>query len=381
MNIKSMITAWTAVASLGAFAAGYSVKIDSIHQRYPWNNRVDVGYTLSGIENGKEYSLTFGLVRNSSTNWFEIPGAPVANGPQKAAADLNVFNVPELLEKDAALVAELRYAEPRYCVVDLSEGSAASEYPVTYLSAVPSGGWTDEYKTTKLVLRKIPAGSYIMQADQTDEAHRVTLTKDFYLGVFEVTQKQYIQVMGDVPKTQNYGTGDTYPVYYVSYNAVRGTTEGTNWPAKATVDAASFMGVLRAKAKLDFDLPTEAQWEYACRAGTTNTYYWGKSMDGNYCWYTGNSFSKTHPVGVTMPNAWGLYDMSGNVWEWTLDWYNSTLTYGTDPKGSASGSYRVYRGGSWLYYATYCTSSYRDYGTPSDEGSIHGGFRVCRILP
>ena len=270
----------------------------------------------------------------------------------------------------------------KYCVIDLSSGLNAVVYPVSYLSDIPSGGWTDEYRTTKFVLRYIPAGSFIMGSDQTDESSRVTLTRPFYMGVFEVTQKQWELVMGSWPgstPSSSYGLGDAYPAYYVSYNNIRGSSSGAQWPASSAVDASSFLGKLRARTGLDFDLPTEAQWEYACRAGTMTTYYWGDAMDGAYAWYEDNSGSKTHPVGTRMPNAWGLYDMSGNVWEWCRDWYG-TLAYGTDPVGSASGSYRVVRGGSWYFSSVYCASSYRSYGDPSYRYG-RNGFRLSRTLP
>ncbi len=270
---------------------------------------------------------------------------------------------------------------PDYCVIDLSSGPNMTQWPVAYLSSVPSGGWTGEYKTTKLVLRRIPAGTFVMGGGSSDESRCVTLTRPFYMGVFEVTQKQWELVMGSWPgssPSSSYGRGDAYPAYDVSYDDIRGSSSGAQWPASAAVDVSSFLGKLRAKTGLDFDLPTEAQWEYACRAGTTTTYYWGDSMDGSYAWYYNNSNSKTHPVGTKKPNAWGLYDMSGNVWEWCLDWYR-TLAYGTDPVGSASGSYRVLRGGSWGSGVGSCASSYRDYGDPSSRRNFNG-FRLVRVL-
>ena len=264
---------------------------------------------------------------------------------------------------------------PPYCVIDLSAVANASSYPVTYLDAPPSGGWTDEYKTTKLVLKRIEAGSFIMGSDQTDESHRVTLTKPFYCGVFEVTQKQWELVTGGNPSNFS---GDKRSVEQVSYNAIRGSSTGAQWPASNAVDSSSFLGKLRARTGLDFDLPTEAQWEYACRAGTTTTYSYGDSASGIYMWYCDNSSDQTHEVGTKSPNPWGLYDMHGNVWEWCLDWYG-TLSYGTDPQGSSSGSNRVLRGGSWNNIASNCTSSNRFNYYPSYELDYYG-FRLVRAL-
>lgn len=268
------------------------------------------------------------------------------------------------------------YEYPLYCVIDLSGGSATDFYPVAYMSAPPSGGFsTTEYKTTKLVLKRVDAGSFKMLNSTT-----VTLTKPFYMGLYEVTQRQWKLVTGSNPcSSTSYGKGDAYPVHYVSYDMVRGKSNGKNWPASSAVDEASFLGKLRTKTgNLLFDLPTEAQWEYACRAGTTTTYSYGNSANGAYMWYGSNS-SRSQEVGTKLPNKWGFYDMHGNVWEWCLDWYGS-LAYGTDPKGSSSGSYRVIRGGCWNNSAGSCASSRRDNYHPSINYSILG-FRLSRTIP
>ena len=269
-----------------------------------------------------------------------------------------------------------------YCVIDLSAGSSASSYPVTYMDVPPSGGFNvSEYKATKLVLKCIEAGSFKGGSFKMGGSYNVTLTKPFYCGLFEVTQRQWELVMGSNPcSSTSCGKGNSYPVHYVSYNMIRGSSAGAGWPASSAVDASSFMGKLRARTGLDFDLPTEAQWEYACRAGTTTTYSYGDSANGSYMWCSSNSSSKSHEVGTKSPNPWGLYDMHGNVWEWCLDWYNSSLTSGvTDPKGSSSGSYRVKRGGGWSSDASSCASSNRSSIYPSSENSSYG-FRLVRTL-
>ena len=272
----------------------------------------------------------------------------------------------------------------RYCVVDLSVGPDAEAYPVSWLWSIQLDGWTDEYKTTKLVLRRIEPGSFIMGEDSDDESHRVTLTRPFYLGVFAVTQRQWELVMGAWPNvipSSSYGLGDTCPAYHVDYNSIRGATLGAQWPASSSVDASSFLGRLRAKTGLDFDLPTEAQWEYACRAGTTTECYWGWYWDGDpYAWHIENSDSQVHPVGMKLPNGWGLYDMNGNVWEWCRDWYG-TLAYGTDPVGSDSGSRRVLRGGCCIGSPNFSTSSSRFDSSPSMRFCRGCGFRLSGTLP
>jgi formylglycine-generating enzyme required for sulfatase activity len=263
-----------------------------------------------------------------------------------------------------------------YYVIDLSGGTSAASYPITTLSAPPGGVWSDEYKTTKLVLRRIEAGSFRMKG-----SYDVTLTQPFYIGVFEVTQKQYELVTGNNP---SYYKGDTRPVEYVSWNTIRGNSDSYNWPNVKTVDPNSFVGLLRLKTGLPFDLPTEAQWEYACRAGTTSSYNNGGNTEADLKTlgrYSGNQndgrggYSQHTKVGSYAPNAWGLYDMHGNVNEWCLDWYGS-LSNGTDSLGPVSGSDRVLRGRSWLNYASYCSSSIRGSYYPSFN-DIFNGFRLA----
>ena len=294
-------------------------------------------------------------------------------GLNKDLAESRIAKVEK--KNDAVVTSPVSHANPLYCVIDLSAGPNASKYPVSYLAEAPKNGWTDEYKTTKLVLRRIEAGSFVMGEDQKNESHRVTLTKPFYIGVFEVTQRQYELVTGVNPSEFK---GDMRPVEQMSYDMIRGKIEGAKWPVSSAVDADSFMGKLRARTGLEFDLPAEAQWEYACRAGTTTTYYWGNSINCDYGWYRNNS-KRPNDVGIKMPNANGLYDMYGNTWEWCLDW-EGKLAYGTDPFGSISGLKRVLRGGSWLEDANLCTSSHRGYGTSSTEAT-NRGFRLVRTLP
>ena len=258
-----------------------------------------------------------------------------------------------------------------YLVVDLSVGKNAKTYPVSCMYSEPIGGWTDEYKTTKLVLRRIKPGSFKMNG-----SYDVILTKPYYMGVFEVTQKQYELVTGKNPSNFS---GATLPVEKVSWNDIRGDSGTHNWPTIKIVDANSFVGRLRVRTGLTFDLPTEAQWEYACRARTTTIYYWGNSWSGDYSWCCLNADHATHPVGTRKANAWGLYDMSGNVWEWCLDWYGN-LSSGSDPMGSSSGSRRVLRGGGWDYGTDSCNSSCRmDNYYPSDRYRYNGFRLACFV--
>ena len=288
-----------------------------------------------------------------------------------------------------------------YCVIDLSAGPDADTYPVSYLPAEPKGGWTDEYKTSKLVLRRIEPGKFKMCGE-----YDVTLTKPFYIGVFEVTQRQYLLVTGG---NRSAFKGDTRPVERVSYDMIRGKDEGAKWPASSAVDSSSFMGKLRARTGIDgFDLPTEAQWEYACRAGMTNAYNNGGGSEGDLKKlgrFTLNQkargyreskadFARHEPdvkggyaayhtvVGSYQPNAWGLYDMHGNVWEFCLDWRADLSGGATDPVGPSSGekSRRIRRGGGWADCAIHCASSSRYDVPPSEAAGNSFGFRLARTL-
>ena len=285
----------------------------------------------------------------------------------------------------------------KYMVVDLSGGTGASSYPVSYLSSVPEGGWSDEYKTTKLVLRLVQPGTFTMGSPTTEVGrdtsangelqHDVTLTKPYYIGIFETTQRQYELITGSDPADLN--IGQKYPVEQVSYDMIRGTTQGKKWPENNNVDSGSFMGILRAKTGLTFDLPTEAQWEYACRATTTTALNSGKDLTnasvcpnmaevGRYTHNTndgkGNNFVEP---GQYLVNNWGIFDMHGNLAELCLDYYAdySGSAAVTDPKGPSTGTLRVKRGGSWQDIASECRSA-RRVGVDSNFHNQGTGFRV-----
>ena len=361
-----------------------SITSVTAQQRYPWNGKVDISYTVSGMGDIDAVKKEYGLLAlgikvsavdmDSGTTYTAsslFGDASLANGRHTLVWDMGAQGL-AFVSTNVVFSVSCETTPATYCVIDLSAGANASSYPVTYLAKPPSGVFNiDAYKTTKLVLKRIEAGSFKMGGSVD-----VTLTKPFFIGLFEVTQKQYSLVTGSNP---SYYSGDKLPVEKVSYNAIRGSLNGANWPSSNAVDSTSFLGKLRARTGLDFDLPTEAQWEYACRAGTTTTYSYGNSANGDYMWYEDNSSSQTHVVGTKQPNPWGLYDMHGNVREWCVDWFASSLSGGTDPKGSSSGSNRVLRGGTWCVSAFYCTSSSRATNLPSSVASLDG-FRLARAL-
>ena len=363
----------------------------------------DAGITIQTFEYPGQ--ITFNA-QSSATN-YQVQWAPSPDGPWTNTWS-SLVNIPGssfgVVTCAVPMCYRVKASFAPYLVVDVSGGPSATNYPVSYLADVPTGGWTDEYKTTKIVVRRIPAGTFMMGSPAnelgyvSDETqHQVTLSQDFYIGVFQVTQKQWERVMGTWPSYfNNPDYRDARPVERVTYNDIRGASAGDNWPAANTVDAASFMGVLRTKTGKAFDLPTEAQWEYACRAGTTTALNNGSNLTNPYGddpgmdqvgrhWYNGGSgYTQngdttvgTAKVGSYLANVWGLYDMHGNVWEWCLDWYGTYPGAVIDPRGASSGSIRVMRGGDWDAYPDGCQSAFRTQYFDPDPRNYNNGFRVA----
>jgi formylglycine-generating enzyme required for sulfatase activity len=284
-----------------------------------------------------------------------------------------------------------------YIVIDLSGGSTSTNYPVRYTNEAPD---LTNYncRSKELWLRRIPAGTFTM-GSPTDEVgrfsnetqHQVTLTQDFFIGIFECTQAQWSRVMGSNP-SDSYYSGAYHPVDKVSYDMIRGSSSegGAGWPrAGHVVDATSFMGKLRAKTGLMFDLPTSAQWEYACRAGTTTALNSGKNLTSASsdiamsevgCYRYKDGYRNGHmEVGSYLPNAWGLYDMHGNVQEWCLDWYiKPDSTSAGDPVGPTTGTYRILRGGCFWHEAENCRSARISYDSSSGNGNFNGVRVFCQ---
>ncbi len=205
-------------------------------------------------------------------------------------------------------------------------------------------------------------GSPASENDRSSDRDQVpvTLSTGFWLAETEVTQAQWEAVMGGNP---SHFKGDHLPVETVSWD-----------DAREFIQKINASGMIPAGWKLA--LPTEAQWEYACRAGETGPYS-GGTLD-EVAWYDGNSGGTTHPVGNKKANAWGLHDMHGNVWEWCADWYEDELPGGTDPAGAASGVNRVLRGGSWYRNAANCRAALRNGYTPDIRFSTLG-FRPALV--
>ena len=229
-------------------------------------------------------------------------------------------------------------------------------------------------------LKLIPAGEFHMGSPDSDEdaydnekpQHRVRVTKPFYLGVTEVTQGQWEAVMGTRPwEGETFvKEGKEYAATYVSWE-----------------DAQAFCRKLSEKEVAVYRLPTEAEWEYACRAGTTTVYHFGDNASrlGDYAWFEDNADDVgeqyAHQVGEKKPNPFGLYDMHGNVYEWCRDWYGEDYYGGSptdDPTGAAEGSYRVFRGGCWRSGARHRRAAKRGWEVPRPRFEFLG-FRVAAV--
>ena len=277
----------------------------------------------------------------------------------------------ERCQGDENAIAKLKQKISKALQVQDMEQESATEDILTF--ALSQG--------VSLEMIKVKAGTFMMGSPGNDDGrsddeklHKVTLTQDYWLGKFPVTQAQFQAIMKYNPS--HFG-GSKRPVETVDWDCARDFCVQLN---KKFED--------KLPEGYQFDLPTEAQWEYACRAGTTTAYFWGNSCTGTeancagyYPWGNtakGPYLKRTTDVGTYEPNDWGFYDMHGNVWEWCRDWDGSYDGDAIDPVGPSSGSNRVLRGGSWYDCAWCCRSAYRISDDPTGRDNFVG-FRLALV--
>ncbi|MFA4987921.1 MAG: formylglycine-generating enzyme family protein, partial [Candidatus Brocadiia bacterium] len=247
-------------------------------------------------------------------------------------------------------------------VRDVTDRSMPDDYP-------------DWVKDAPFWLVRIDPGSFAMGTEKGDylelPIHQVTLTREFFIGATEVTQAQYRTVMKENPSELR---GDSLPVEDVTWDDAMAFCSRLT----STEHAAG-----RLPEEMEYRLPTEAEWEYCCRAGSTTEFCFGDdpALLGDYAWFKANSEERSHPVGEKKPNPWGLFDMHGNAWEWCLDHFGSYDAAGEiDPIGLSDDKHRMTRGGSWYFSADFSTSAKRF----DDRHGVHGwngyGLRVVVAL-
>lgn len=386
-------------------------------QRWPWNGKVDIDYTLNSSSAGAVFSVQFfgkigdGEAFNLSTIEGEGQYGIVFGSGQKRVTWDSTKQLGHTVDSNAAKVAifaEDVTGDATYIVFDLTNNS------VGFTTTAPSAAAGAISKLSQVWFRRVEAGTFVMGSNSSEPYHEdyaasevehtVTITKPFYMGVFEFTQKQFETIAGYNPVQMWAYIGDTKPVENVSYDDLRGENVGATWPTYTDyrVDATSFFGVFRARFgnQFIFDLPTDAQWEMACRdKGTsdrTTSGFWGSGVwnDGsailgtnpdanldNLANYDGDSSVVPHEVGTKTPNFIGLYDMHGNVDEMCLDiWAQDISSYTVDPVGPASAwnLFRVIRSGDCTTDPDACRAAYRSFITPSNR-LTQDGFRAVLI--
>jgi formylglycine-generating enzyme required for sulfatase activity len=403
---RFVLTCCVSAFSVAAHASP-TVAITAVEQDSSFN-RVKVSYTLS-----EDAVVTWSATTNSAAVSPQKLTRVWGDINRKVSAPGGVFwwAGAEELDDYSAVVSTLGVSltawpvddPPDYMVVDCAGKSNVTYY--VSADAVPGGVGADVYKTTKMVMRKIPAKgvAWTMGApkgededrDPTYEVpHKVTLTEDYYIGIYPVTQGQYLSLAGSNPSAfKNRVDSPKRPVENVSYYSLRGKGNGVCWAAtNQSHRVGEVLLTMRNATGIKFDFPTDAQWEYACRAGVAAKYNNGTDDMDAVGWNSSNwendiawksdpmcKSNETHTVGLLQPNRWGLYDMHGNVCEWVLDWHgalNSTASV-TDPAGAnyAGDDYHFIRGGSWYDPAHKCRSAaHAGYGAFWTRSRI--GFRL-----
>ena len=401
-------------AAFAALAAEAALTVTGVtaRQRWPWNSLVDVDFTVNGNA-GEAYAIDISATaaggdKKLCATSFETE--PIAASGKRTrivwnlGADYPNFKADDL--EVTVTATPFSDSTPVYLVVDISGGTSAASWPVRYTTAAPvhTVGQNDPCKTTELWLKRVKAGMITMGSGSSNTAttypsHTCTLTEDYYLGVFALTQAQSFNISGSYYATfSNELYRATRPV-----DSIKPTEIRSPYFNSASPDAAVSGGLaynLRQRTGLDFDCPTSWQWEYACRAGSTSTRYEGCTTDdfrhednsrpsSEYEWYSVQGMWSedygTSYVDRYAPNPWGFYGMIGNVAEWCNDNRDTTIVKGdelTNPKGATGGGRsKAAKGGNWGSASTIGsnTTSYNDPWNSSGWKWIKGA-RICLTI-
>ena len=298
------------------------------------------------------------------------------------------------VRKIDAQINELQRSQTRFAAGNDRVAGKGAKLDLTNFVRDPQNLLIGMRNSVGMTLVPIAHGEYVMGTPANEEGHsddeaqvKVTLPKDFYMAATETTIGQFLQFANDPAVTLQEDWIDLESEYCPierrgNRYVLRGGSCKFGQSEEQPVVMISWLGAdafrkwLSKKEGREYRLPTEAEWEYCARAGTTTAYYWGNDLSPSdpYAWYGSNSGGATHPVAGKLPNAWGLYDMAGNCWEWTSDWYATERAGGTDPRGPSSGSARVFRGGSWG--GADLRSGFRSGGSPEFRIN-YLGFRVA----
>ena len=382
-----VVSAWAGAVSF--------IQDESVSISQDANRLVTITYQLKGKPGIVTVDILTNGVSIGEANFVNVAG-DVNKMVSNISTKSTIFwqpckSWPDHVISDSSLSAKVTVwdpcSPPDYMAIDLTVPKAVRYYVSS--NAVPYGVQDVRYKTDVLLMRRIHAAGVEWRMGSPDRPnggetrrednevpHLVTLTRDYYIGVYEVTYGQFLKF-----KSLENSNVDLKMPWSGTYASARGGT----WPEGGHEDISNtgFVHDMRNHSGVQLDFPTEAQWEYACRAGTTTALANGDATDENVskiAAYKETAGSATY-VGTKMPNAWGLYDMHGNRYEWCLDWYGDYATAGTvDPKGQTTGETRVLRGGYANSNATGIRSALRYSRNPSTQNGVDG-YRLCAPIP
>ena len=388
-GMASVYALTATIAALTATTEAASITVDSVAQRWPWNNKVDITYTVAGgqdVAGGVYARIVF--TANIGGTAYTIDGVHDVGASASDGTHTVTWTFPSGLKATGCtMTARLLSADnpsgDDYMIVDLGTGEISYEGLLATQEASNTRYNAQEYKTGKLVLRKVPAGAYQtgMSGQSDNTVRQWTTDRDYYIGVFEVTLAQHNRLSGESANLMN-----TSPKNQITWNSLRLSSTPPNEPVP-TVDSKTgtplqWLNFITGN-KFGFDLPTEVMFEIAMRAGTTTKFFWGSDQDVVDDTYVarGNAIA----VGSKKPNAWGIYDMAGNVREWCLD--DTSLANMADaldpftPAYTEGTSNRICRGGGYGDSGTVpFRSSKRETGWSPTTGTLSFGYRVAYIV-